>query len=215
MTSIPHLQGHHGDFAAFRDAMIETSPGRFGPLWWGIWDQHVHPDPGATLLDLGTGPGLLLESLRLRHPGARLIGVEIQPMMLEAARAIATRVGAELVEADLGTPVPLPDAVADVLTAVMVFHELVYPPAMLEEALRLLAPGGTLVLYDWVKWPLADYLEGKALDQDLLQHFREHCLFAQEDLDYLVRRAGFEIVESIGRRGGHFAVIVARKPAAQ
>ena len=220
-SSLPHLQAHHRDFAAFRDVMIDTSASRFGPLWWGVWDQLVTPPAGATVVDLGTGPGMLLPHLRAR--GYRAIGVEVQPRMLEHARTLAASCGAEIVEADLATlPLPLPDGVADVVTAVHLFHELEFPPPLLAEAHRLLRPpgadaggllrpGGVLVLYDWVKRPLADYLEGKEPDADTLQHFREHCLFSPEDLEFLVTRAGFRVRETVGRKGGHYAMIVAER----
>lgn len=215
MSSLPHLQAHHRDFAAFRDAMIDSTDRRFGPIWWGIWEEHVSPPAGATIVDLGTGPGLFLPKLRARHPDARLLGVEVQPLMLEHARGVAADCGAELVEADLAGPLPLPDASADVVTAVMVFHELPHPPPLLDEIARVLKPGGAVVLYDWVRWPLSVYAGDEALDEDRLQHFREHCLFMPEDLAFLAKRAGLEVTELVLRRGGRFAVLVARKPSAE
>lgn len=211
-TSLPHLLAHHGDFAAFRDTMIRTSAGRFGPLWWGIWDQYVTPEAPAVVVDLGTGPGLALPLLRDRLPEAHLVGVEVQPEMLEAARPIAEGVGAELVVADLAQPLPLQDGCADVVTAVMVFHELAFPPALLDEVSRVLRPGGLLLLHDWVKQPLRHYLGEAELDADKLQHFREHCLFTAEDLEFLVERAGLVVVERLDRRSGDYAIVVARKP---
>lgn len=212
--SLPHLQRHHRDFASFRDAMIETSATRFGPIWWGVWDQLVRPPAGATLVDLGTGPGLLLPRQRARHPDARIVGVEVQPAMLAHARGVAEAAGAELVEHDISAgPVPLPDGVADVVTAVHVFHELPHPPPLLDEMARLLKPGGVAVLYDWVRRPLADYLDGGALTEDSLGHFREHCQFTADDLEFLVQRAGLRVRETIGRRGGRYAIVVAERPA--
>ena len=212
-VSIDHLLRHHGDFEQFYQVMIDTSAGRFGPIWWGVWDQHVRPTAHADVIDLGTGPGLLLPMLRERIPHGRLVGVEVQPVMVEAAREQARLAHGELIVSDLAQPVPLPDQSADVVTSVMVFHELVHPPPHIKEAWRLVKPGGVFVLYDWVKRPLESYLDdGQELTPDTLQHFREHCLFSTDDLVFLVKRAGFEIREVIGRRGGNYAIIVAERP---
>lgn len=212
METMDHLMSHHGDFSSFRDAMVDTTAGRFGPIWWGVFEQHVDAATDASVVDLGTGPGLLLEMLRERLPEASLLGIEVQPEMLQTAHQVATRCGAEIIEADLSEPLPLSDGYADIVTAVMVCHELLFPPALLAEASRLLKPGGTFIVYDWVKRPLSDYLGDRALTPGLLQHFREHCLLSSDDLQFLVRREGLEIVETIGRRGGNFVIIVARKP---
>lgn len=211
--SLPHLHAHHGDFDAFRDAMLGTAPTRFGPIWWGIWDQHVHPAPDATVVDLGCGPAWHFPDLRARVPDGRIIGVEVQPAMLAAAHDRATAARAEIVEADLSSPVPLPDGVADVVMAVHVLHELAWPVPLLAEIRRLLKPGGVLVLYDWVRYPLADYLGGEPPTREKIEHFREHCLFSMEDLQFLVTREGFTIREILGRRQGHYAIVVAERPA--
>lgn len=206
--SLPHLQAHHGDFATFRDTMVETSPGRFGPIWWGVWDQLVAAAPDATVVDLGTGPGLLLPMLRARVPQGRIIGVDVQPVMLETAQANAQAAGAELIVTDLAHGVPLPDGVADVVTCVHVIHELEHPPALIAEIARLVRPGGKVVVYDWLKRPLQTYLEGAEPDEDRMQHFREHCLFTMDDLLFLFRRVGLRVVEALLRREGRYALIV-------
>ncbi len=211
--SLSHLQAHHGDFSRFRDVMIETAVGRFGPIWWGVWDQHVRAEGAVTVVDLGCGPGMLLPQLRDRLPRARLIGVEVQPVMLQTAEQVAADCSAEILAADLAAPLPLPDGCADVVVAVMSFHELQFPPPLIDEACRLLRPGGVFVLYDWVKRPLSEYLGDQPLDAALLQHFREHCLFSTDDLAFLVERAGMTIREVVGRRGGHYAIVVAEKAA--
>lgn len=209
--SLPHLQAHHTDFAAFRVTMDETAPTRFGPIFWGIWDQHVRAAADATVVDLGCGPAWHFPLLREHVPAGRLIGVDIQPEMLPVARARAASVGAEIVEADLAAPVPLPDGVADVVMAVHVFHELPYPLPLLDEIRRLLKPGGVVLLYDWVRFPLSEYLGDDEPTPERIEHFREHCTFSLPDLEFLVRRAGLRIRESLGRRSGHYAVIVAEK----
>ena len=213
--TLTHLAAHHGDFADFRDLMVQTAAGRFGPLWWGVWRQHIAPAlPAApTIVDLGCGPGGLFGPMRERHPDARVLGVEIQPMMLEAARVEAARVGAELVEADLASPLPLADNSVHAVAAVMVVHELPYPVPLLAEVARILAPGGCLLIFDWASQPLRHYAGEQELTRDLIEHFREHCLWSPDDLAYLCERQGLEALEVISRRGGDHAMVAVRKPA--
>ena len=151
---------------------------------------------------------MLLDLLRARCPSARLIGVELHPALVAMAREVAARVHAEVVEADLGLPLPLADGLADVVVSALSFHELPHPPELLVNAARLLKPGGRLVLLDIVKWPLEAYLDGKALTRDTLDHFREHCLFTMDDLLFLFRRVGLRVVEALLRREGRYALIV-------
>ena len=210
-----HLTAHHGDPVQFRDLMVQTAPGRFGPLWWGVWQQHIAANlPAApTVVDLGCGPGGLLGPLRERHPDAHVTGVEVQPLMIEAARVEAARVGAEIVEADLAGKLPFADSSVHAVTAVMVVHELPYPVPLLAEVARILAPGGCLLIFDWASQPLRHYAGEQELTEDLIQHFREHCLWAPDDLAWLCERQGLTVLEVIARRGGDHAMVAAQKPA--
>lgn len=213
--TLHHLHGHHGDFDAFRALMQETALGRFNAVWWGVWQHYVAPSvpAGGTVVDLGCGPGGLFEPLRKRYPDVRIVGVEVQPAMLTAARDLAKKVDATIVEADLSQPLPLPDESADAATAVMVLHEMPYPMTVLRETFRILKPGGALLVYDWARQPLREYVAGRELTPDVVQHFREHCLYTPDDLAFLLETAGFRVQEVIGRRGGGFGMVAAVKPA--
>lgn len=212
MSSISHLAQHHGNFSDFRDAMIASTDGRFNDIWWGIWANYIHPINPQAILDLGTGPGLLLNKLRTRYPTALLTGVEVQPEMLATARVIAAENNATLLESDLAEDIPVANESIDVITAVMVLHELIYPPFMLAESARMLKPNGRMLLYDWVKRPLRDYVGTEPMTPSRLDHFREHCLFTADDISYLAESAGLRVIEYIGRRSGRFAIFVLEKP---
>ena len=211
MSSLEHLSQHHGSFEAFRDAMVSSTDGRFNDIWWGIWSHYIDPLQPQSILDLGTGPALFLPKLRLRYPKAEITGVEVQPVMLETARTVCASCNAQLIEADLASPLPIADESMDVITAVMVLHELLFPPTMLSEAARILKPGGRMVVYDWIKRPLRAYLGDAELTEDKLNHYREHCLYAADDIVFLAEQAGLTQMEYIGRRSGHFAIFVFEK----
>lgn len=53
--------------------------------------QFIAPGTMATIVDMGCGHGVLLRRLRVEHPGARLVGVEIDP----AVRPHLDAIGAE------------------------------------------------------------------------------------------------------------------------
>jgi SAM-dependent methyltransferase len=124
---------------------------------------------------------------------------------------VADDIGASVVEADLAAPVPLPDGCADAVTAVHVLHELPFPLPLLREARRIAKSGATLLLFDWVRQPLDQYVADQPLDADLLQHFREHCAFTPDDLAYLCRATGWKVLEVIGRRNNGYAMVACVK----
>lgn len=212
--TLTHLHGHHGDFEDFAQLMQQTAAGRFTPVFWGIWQQYIAPalPQQGRVVDLGCGPGGLFAPLRRAHPLAQIVGVEYQPAMLRAAEEIAKSLDITLITADLAKPLPLPDGYADVAVAVMVLHELLDPITLLRDTHRLLRSGGTMLIYDWVHQPLRRYSKGEALNADLLQHFREHCLYTPDDLAFMAENAGFVVQEVIGRKNGDYTMLALTKP---
>ena len=209
--SFAHLQRHQRDLDQYRTQVQATADARFGPAWWGVLDQHMALASDATVVDFGVGSGALLASVRARMPEATLLGLDLHPEMLAVAAENLAGMDVSLQRADLAVPVPIPDASVDCVLSALTFHELPHPPDLLDNAARVLRPGGRLVLFDIVKWPLAVYMEGKALSRDTLDHYREHCLFSPDDLAWLVAQAGFTVDEVVLRGGGRFAMVIATR----
>lgn len=95
------------------------------------------------VVDVGCGTGDMC--VLAAATGARVIGVDFAAGMLAGARRRA--VPAALVRAD-GTAVPLRTGSATVVTSAFVLRNVVSIPALLDEAARLLAPGGRLALIE-------------------------------------------------------------------
>jgi len=101
------------------------------------------------LVDLGTGTGRVLEVFapRVRHG----VGIDESHEMLTVARAKLHDRGITNCAVRRGNvyDVPLPAACADVVTVHQVLHFLDDPAAVIEEAARLLRPGGRLLVVDF------------------------------------------------------------------
>ncbi len=219
------LEKHHRGGERFAQLMKETADGRFDADFWSAWDRWIAPvltGQPPTVLDLGTGPATFLHRVSARHPGVRAIGVECAPYMLAAMGDLPA--GSEILTEDLHDPhLSLAEGSVDAALASVVLHEMHQPVKALRETYRCLRPGGRFYVLDWVRAPLALYLEEReaevfdaATDTDVLEdlfiHFVEHNRFTREDLAYLLEHTGFRVLESTPLKGGRFARIIAEKP---
>jgi ArsR family transcriptional regulator len=137
--------------------------------------------------DLGTGAGRLLASLRTR--GKRVIGIDASPNMLARAAGLAREAGWTDVELRLGAleHLPLRDGEIDVAVAHQVLHHAAQPAIVLEEARRVLRPGGWLIVADflphdreWMREELADLWLG--FDPAVLSRMLRTCGFLDVSL---------------------------------
>ncbi len=219
------LAKHHRNGEDFAQLMKDTFAGRFDEAFWREWRAWMEPalSRQPVIVDLGTGPGVMLRTLKDRYPAARVIGVEAAPYMLAAARA-SLPAGAELLEADLHDPsLPLADNSVDAALAAVVLHEMNQPVRALQEVRRLLKPGGRLCVLDWVRAPLAQYLAAEGREdvftpqcdtetlEDVFIHFIEHNRFSSDDLVFMLVRTGFKVLSVTPLRNGQFARIFAER----
>jgi ubiquinone/menaquinone biosynthesis C-methylase UbiE/DNA-binding transcriptional ArsR family regulator len=103
----------------------------------------------GTYVDLGTGTGRMLE---LFAPLAdEAIGIDMSREMLSFARANLGQAGLDGVQVRQGdiANLTLPDGCADLVTLHQVLHFLADPAKAVLEAVRLLKPGGRLVVADF------------------------------------------------------------------
>jgi SAM-dependent methyltransferase len=101
---------------------------------------------GAYVVDVGCGAGRAVVELAER--GARAVGVDVSPDMVGIARRRAP--GADVRIAD-AYALPFGDGELSGYRADKVYHELTDPARAAYEAVRVLAPGGRIVLLgqDW------------------------------------------------------------------
>ncbi|MFZ1105180.1 MAG: metalloregulator ArsR/SmtB family transcription factor [Hyphomicrobiaceae bacterium] len=107
------------------------------------------PGPFDLLVDLGTGTGRMLELFASRF--RRGLGLDLNPAMSAYARAKLERAGVAHAQVRQGNlyDLPLADRSADAVVMHQVLHFLSDPQRAVREAVRVLAPGGRLLIVDF------------------------------------------------------------------
>lgn len=166
---------------------------------------------GSRVLDVGCGFGGTLDLIRERHPGCRMAGINIDPRQLLAGRQLLGFTGDAathpfaFVTAD-GCKLPVAAASLDhVLAVECIFH---FPSRrdFLMEAGRVLKPGGTLALSDFLMAPGALHTIAARMGQETLGdgNWYGHMARPLTPAGYrrLGRRAGLEleVVDDVNRQ---------------
>ncbi|WP_280438025.1 class I SAM-dependent methyltransferase [Nocardia carnea] len=143
---------------------------RFEVIGDVLTDLLDRPDP--LIVDLGVGPGTLAQRLLARLPGARVVGVDADPLLLALAEAAHGSHRLRTVFADLrdpGWPAALDlDRAPDAFVSTTALHWMNREPlrALIRTCAAALPPGGVFVdgdhLYEGSAGPRLDTL-GRAL----------------------------------------------------
>jgi methionine biosynthesis protein MetW len=182
-------------------------PNPTGQMWpelATLYEQNV-PE-GARLLDIGCGDGRT-SGLWLKRHGCDYVGVDISENAVQVARSL----GLESARIEDAASLPFPDASFDAAACIEVLEHLFEPHRAVSEALRVLRPGGVLIVtvpniayWRWRldlallgRWnPLGDTLAVKEPWRD--PHIR---FFNPKSMRRLLWSAGFNPVQVRGHAG--------------
>jgi len=122
--------------------------------------EHMPPEEALSELitrtdmkiaDIGCGVGYFAIPMAQRLDLGTVYAIDLQENMIEATRESARQAGLSNVETLVApsTALPLDESSIDAVLMAMVFHDLHEQPESLEEARRVLKPGGSLYFVEW------------------------------------------------------------------
>ena len=132
----------------YGERMVQAMAGRAAARNLAFFLPHLRP--GMRVLDCGCGPGAItVDVADLVAPG-EIVGIDIEPSQIEAARRRAAERGLANARFEVASvhELPFPDASFDAAYAHTVVQHLREPARALREIRRVLAPGGLLGLRD-------------------------------------------------------------------
>ena len=174
-------------------AFFDEMAGRFGReylpgrSWKGLSEALLKLMPPMVIADLGAGEGTF--SLLLAQRAKRVISIDNSPKMVEYGAELARKQGVKSLEYRLGDleKVPIADAEVDLAFFSQSLHHALHPDRAVDEAWRILKPGGRIAVLDLVKHR---FEEARELYADVWLGFTE------VELEALLKKAGFQNVQT-------------------
>jgi ArsR family transcriptional regulator len=158
-----------------------------GRSWQGLAETLLTLMPPMVIADLGAGEGTFSQLLARRSK--KVIAVDNSDKMVEYGRELASKHGVKNLQYRKGDleAVPIRDGAVDLAFFSQALHHAQHPDRAVAEALRILKPGGRIVVLDLLRH---NYEEARELYADLWLGFTE------VELTRFLRQAGFKNIET-------------------
>ena len=158
-----------------------------GKSWKSLAEALLRLMPPMVIADLGTGEGAF--ALLLAQRAAQVIAVDTSLKMIEVGREQALRNGIDNVDFRLGDmeELPIEDAAVDLVFFSQSLHHALHPARAVDEAARILRPGGRIVILDLVKHRFEEAHEIYA---------DEWLGFSETELETMLHKSGFANVQT-------------------
>jgi len=157
-----------------------------GRSWEAIGHLALRLTPAIDIADLGAGEGLV--SQLLAHRARQVWCIDNSPRMVEVGTELAAKNGLANLAYKLGDieRVPLADKSVDLAILSQALHHAQHPQRAVDEAHRILRPGGQVLVLDLNEHTFA---KARELYADVWLGFKESALHA------FLKKAGFQKVE--------------------
>ncbi len=162
------------------------------------WISSYLPSP-VKFLDMGCGAGFLTHDMALF--GHEVTGVDLSKESLEVARKMDETGSIHYLQADVAK-IPLPDASFDVVSAMDLLEHVENPESVVQEAARLLKPGGLFFFHTFNRTLLSWLVVIKGVEwciKNTPPHMHVLRLFVKpEELQMMCKNHGLIVEEMKG-----------------
>lgn len=157
-----------------------------GRSWEAIGHLALRLTPAIDIADLGAGEGLV--SQLLAHRARQVWCIDNSPRMVEVGTGLARKNGLANLAYKLGDieNVPLPDKSVDLAILSQALHHAQHPQVAVDEAFRILRPGGQILILDLNEHT---FEKARELYADVWLGFKESALHT------FLKKSGFTKVE--------------------
>src|SRR5579863_4823620 len=158
-----------------------------GRSWQGLAETLLTLMPPMVIADLGAGEGTFSQLLARRSK--KVIAVDNSEKMVEYGRDLALKHGVKNLEYRKGDieDIPIKSGTVDLAFFSQALHHAQHPERAVAEAMRILKPGGRIVVLDLLRH---SYEEARELYADLWLGFTE------VEVTRFLRQAGFKNIET-------------------
>jgi ArsR family transcriptional regulator len=190
-TALRHLLRKRKDSSR---AYFDELAGRFGKdyvpgrSWKALAEALIKVLNYKVVADLGAGEGTLAQLLAQR--AEKVIAVDLSPKMVEFGQNLAIQNGLSNLEyriGDIETP-PIENNSLDLAVLSQALHHAEHPQRALDAALRILKPGGRLIVLDLL---LHTFEEARQIYAD------RWLGFSESDLATMMEKSGFVQIETV------------------
>lgn len=181
-----------------QDPVVPQQYDRWARLYDVFWRRYINQtlpvlqraadiQPGERVLDLACGTGEWERRVVSAVPDAELVGIDLSPTMLQRARKkLEGHPQVTFANVDAHDLKPFRDGRFDAVVSANTFHYFTHPAIVLQEAARVLRPGGRLVILDWCR----DFWACRLMDAvlPLVDPAYQHC-YTLEELQAMMNAA--------------------------